>query len=444
MLRPLLRRAATAIATVLAAATLHAQVPFQSPQQPLPFRPDPLHQRGENVTISLLTMGNADDVASMFGHSAILVRDDVSGRDSVFGWGEYDLRAPHFIWHFVQGLLLYRMDGQPLINLLFYYQHYNRSVVSQELNLTAAQKDTLLRLIQINTEPQNVTYRYDYFVDNCATRPRDLLDRALGGQLRLGADSLTSRTYRWHTLRLMQSNIPLTLGVDIGLGRPADRPITRWEEMFLPKELHDWVATRQVRDSTGAMRPLVRSERVLFQAQREPEPSSPPPLGRWLWPIGIVIGLLFVLAGARTEQAAVRVAAALGAALWATVCGVLGVVLAFLWLGTDHRFAHYNENVLLFNPLWLPLVVLLPMFMLRGRPSRATTWLTYAVAALAVLALLMHAGVSRQSNLPIIGLALPVTLGVCYALVRCESVVSGVDRARILRAEPANTAERVR
>src|SRR5690348_6881901 len=105
MLRPL-RRGALALLALLTAAALHAQAPQQDLQR-LPFGPDPLHQRGENVTIWLLTMGTADDVAAMFGHSAILIRDNVSGRDTVFNWGEYDLRAPHFIWHFVQGLLLY-------------------------------------------------------------------------------------------------------------------------------------------------------------------------------------------------------------------------------------------------------------------------------------------------------------------------------------------------
>jgi hypothetical protein len=118
MLRPF-RRAALGLATLLAAGTVHAQAPLQVSRQ-LPFGPDPLHQRGENVTISLLTMGTAEDVPSMFGHTAILVRDNVSGRDSVFGWGEYDLHAPHFIWHFVQGLLLYRMDGQTMNTLLYY------------------------------------------------------------------------------------------------------------------------------------------------------------------------------------------------------------------------------------------------------------------------------------------------------------------------------------
>src|SRR5438270_11812329 len=320
MLRPL-RRAAVSLLT---ASTLYAQVPPVPlrPPVPPPAQPDPLHQSGQNVTISLLTMGHGNEVWELFGHTAIWIHDNVSNRDTVFNWGEFDQHAPHFILHFVQGLLLYRMGGQTLGDLMYVYQYLNRSVVQQELDLTAAQKDTLLRLIQINAEPQNREYRYDYFVDNCATRPRDLLDRTLGGQLRIGSDSLTPRSFRWHTLRLMRNDKPLVLGVDVGLGRPSDAPITRWQEMFLPKELHDWVATRTIRDSSGATRALVKRERVLFQARRAPEPSSPPELGRWLWPIGIVIGLVFAWACRGRPQRRAGLTAAVMTGVWAAVCGI--------------------------------------------------------------------------------------------------------------------------
>jgi hypothetical protein len=410
---------------LLTASALHAQVSLRPPVPlvPPPAQPDPLHQTGQNVTISLLTMGHGNEVWELFGHTAIWIHDDVTHRDTVFNWGEFDQHAPHFILHFVQGLLLYRMGGQTLGDLMYVYQYLNRSVVQQELDLTDAQKDTLLQLIRVNAEPQNLEYRYDYFVDNCATRPRDLLDRALGGQLRIGADSLTPRSYRWHTLRLMRNDKPLVLGVDIGLGRPSDVPITRWQEMFLPKELHDWVATRTIRDSSGAVRPLVKRERVLFQPRRAPEPTSPPPLGRWLWPIGIVIGLLFGWAcGERARRTARVTAAVMTAAVmtgvWAAVCGILGVVLAYLWFGTDHRFAHSNENLLLFNPLWLALAVLLPMYVVRDRFRRVTMWLLSATAVLALLALVIHAGLSRQDNLPLVGLALPAAIAMRHALFR--------------------------
>src|SRR5689334_12000370 len=162
------------------ATTLSAQVVARGVPTPT-SGPDPLHQSGQNVTVSLLTMGNGSEVWEMFGHTAILLHDNVTNRDTVFNWGVFDSHQPHFIPHFLQGLMLYQMGGQTLPDLLYQYQYFNRSVVSQELDLTTAQKDSLLHLIQINARPENVQYRYDYFVDNCSTRPRDLLDLVLGG-----------------------------------------------------------------------------------------------------------------------------------------------------------------------------------------------------------------------------------------------------------------------
>jgi hypothetical protein len=381
---------------------------------------DALHAPGSDVTAFLLTVGNGSQVWELFGHTAIWIHDNRTMRDSVFNWGEFDMRAPHFILHFVQGLMLYQMGGQSLPDVLYASRYFNRTVWSQELALSAAQKDTLLAIIRENSRPENVHYRYDYFVDNCATRPRDILNRVLGGQLRVGADSVTTHSYRWHTLRLMQGNLPLAVGVDIGLGEPADRPITRWQEMFLPRALHDWVATRQVPDSTGALVPLVREERVLFQATRPPEPAAPPNYA-WLWIVGIGVAVVLGVLGMRATRghgrAAVRGAAAALLGLWSLACGVLGVLLVILWTATDHRFAYSNENLLLFNPIWLGLAVLLPMWVLRGRLPRTTRVVGYALAGLACLAALAHVvGLSRQHNGALIGLALPPALAIAALL----------------------------
>ena len=50
-----------------AATTLSAQVAPRQAASPIP--PDPLHQAGRNVTVSLLTMGNGDQVWELFGHT---------------------------------------------------------------------------------------------------------------------------------------------------------------------------------------------------------------------------------------------------------------------------------------------------------------------------------------------------------------------------------------
>jgi hypothetical protein len=377
-----------------------------------------LYSPGREVTVSLLTVGDGDRLWEMFGHAAIRIHNDATGRDTVFNWGAFDFSQPNFLPHFLRGLNLYQMAGGTMAETVQGARRRNRTIVSQELDLTAAQKDSLLAMIRINARPENLSYRYDYFRENCATRPRDMLDRLLGGGLHDHSKQVTDHSYRWHALKHMQSNTLLAIGVDIGLGTLADRPTTKWEEMFLPHELHDVVATMQVRDSTGAARPLVRGERVLFQSTRPPEPQSPPNLVPLLLTIGLVLGGVFLFVAARAEEGgtAIRVTTAVLFAAWSFIAGLLGVLLVLLWVATDHVFAYNNVNLLLFNPLWLALVVLVPLRFRSGRAARATSVVTMTLAVASAAALLAHVvGLSSQSNLAIVALALPPAVALAIA-----------------------------
>jgi hypothetical protein len=222
----------------------------------------------------------------------------------------------------------------------------------------------------------------------------------------------------------MQDDRPIALGVDIGLGRPADHDLTKWETMFLPRQLHDFVATLQVRDSTGAMHPLVKQETMLFRAERPPEPDAPPRLLPWLTGAGFIVGILFAWLGTAAMDGGrgARIAAATLIGVWAFAAGLLGVVLTLLWTVTDHVFAHANENLLLFNPLWLVLAVVAIAALARGQAGPwFRTWAT-GLAAIATLALVAHVvRVSGQQNLAVIGLALPPALAIAWVATRRRS-----------------------
>lgn len=439
MLRSLLR----AGLALTIAASLRAQQPV--PPTVSQVQPDPLHQSGRNVTVYLLTMGNGEQLWELFGHNAIWIHDNVTSRDTVFNWGVFSFRQPHFLLRFLKGTMLYAMGGDSLEGILLEYgpQYWNRSVVAQELDLSSAQKDTILAAIRWNAQPENVNYRYDYYRDNCSTRVRDLLDRALGGAISAQARGLTGTTYRWHTLRLMQGIVPIVIGVDIGLGRPADVDLSKWQEMFLPKKLHDFVAKVRVIDSAGTMHPLVRGERVLYQATgRGPEPDAPPQLGVWLLLGGMVVAALVVWAGlaASSGTRLARGAVAAVTAIWSLLAGLLGVILTLLWTVTDHVFAHANENLLLFNPVWLVMVVLLPLYLWSGRAERLTRSASVGLMVLPVVALAMHAtGLSAQDNLAVIGLALPPALAIAIVTARPRAATRAKPRQPLrMRSSPSS------
>ncbi len=421
MLRALWRSVAL---LVVVAAALSAQTRTPPPDRAAPSAADssidPLHQRGENVTISLLTMSTGERIWELFGHDAIWIHDNVTGRDTVFNWGVFSFQQQNFIVRFLQGRMLYAMGSDSLPWILIAYRYLNRTVLAQELDLTPAQRDAVLKRIQWYARPENVNYRYDYFLDNCATRVRDIIDEALGGQIRAQANELTGTTFRSHALRLMQGDRPLVVGVDIGLARPSDENLTKWRTMFLPMQLHDFVSTLEVRDSTGASRPLVRRESVLYQSTRPPEPSTPPRLWIWLLSLGVVIAGLFFWLGLRAMAGArwARRTSALTVGLWTLVLGLVGTVVALLWGVTDHSAAHNNENILLFNPLWLVLTVLAASALWTGRPSRWARITALGTAGLAVIALLMHVvRLSAQDNLALVGLILPPALAIVWLLI---------------------------
>jgi hypothetical protein len=191
--------------------------------------------------------------------------------------------------------------------------------------------------------------------------------------------------------------------------------------MFLPMRLRDYIRELRVEDGRGGSRPLVKNERMLLPTISHPEASAPPHWMATFVILGLVIAALFIVVGWRAARGSgpARFTAGTFFAVWSFGAGILGLILTLLWTVTDHMFAHRNENLLLFNPLWLILAVLVPMSAVKGRLSRATRWLTFVLAALAVIALLMHVlGISRESNGEVIAFCLPPALALAWAVHR--------------------------
>jgi hypothetical protein len=402
-----------------------AQVRPPSAQHAPGPRVSPSAEPGSELTVTLLTMGVGEQVWEQFGHNALwfhVERPAYMGGpvDVVYNWGIFDSSQPYFIPHFLQGRMLYSMGGYPYQETLIEYRQRDRAVWAQELDLTNAQKIALRDFVIWNSQPQNTYYRYDYFRDNCSTRVRDALDRVLGGVIRATySGQKTPYTYRSETLRLTKRGPLLATGIDIGLGRPADHQLSAYEDMFLPMRLRDDIRGLRVSDGNGGTHPLVKSERMLLGTVSHQEAEAPPHWTPLFLTIGVLLGMLFALVGWRAARgsAAARYAAGTLFALFSFVAGFLGIILTLLWTITDHTFAYRNENLLLFNPLWLALAVLAPMTAVKGRLSRATQWLTFLLAGLGVIALLLHLlRLSRESNGEIIALALPPMLALAWAV----------------------------
>ena len=438
-LRTLLRRVLPAAALALA-ALVPLELASQGPA-PAPSAPSAGAQPGSELGVFLLTMGQGDMVWERFGHDAILVHDPVAGTDQVYNYGMFDFRSPGYWQRFMKGNWIYQVGAVDLGRTLAEYQYLNRSVWAQELNLTPAQKRDVQAFLEWNVRPENREYLYDYYGDNCSTRIRDVIDRAAGGRLKAAtAGHPTGTTYRWHSERLVEGDRLVYFGLLGGLGPAADRPIDRWEEMFLPGKVREQVRRVQVPDGSGRMVPLVKAEVTLFAASgRAPEAAEPPFWLPWYLLAGLALGGALAGLGALARRsAAARVGLAALGGLWSLVGGVGGIVLLGLWTLTNHRIAYRNENLLQFDPLALGLVVLVPAVALGARwAARPARMLALAVAALSALGLVMQVlpGLD-QVNGTMIAFTLPAHLGLAWAMAR-----SGREPGTGDRGQPATAGK---
>jgi hypothetical protein len=361
------------------------------------------------LSVYLMTMGPGDAVWERFGHNAIGIRNAQTGDDRVYNWGMFSLDESGFILRFLRGRMRYWMASEDAALTAEVYRRYNRSVAIQDLNLTGAQKLRLYEFVQRNELPENRFYDYDYFRDNCSTRVRDALDMALGGVLnRRFSAQQTDLTYRDHARRLMQTDMWTYTGIDIGLGRPTDRRISAWEEMFVPMSLQRLVREARVRSASGAEVPLVTTERLIFEAQRPPVPERPEPRLLYYLLAGLLLAALLV-ACALTRAAPL---ATVISVIWCLATGIIGTLLVFLWAASDHVAAHQNANVLPLNPAWLVLA-----WLAVARSGRARG-LAAVLAGAAFAALLLWLLPNQQDTSRVLALVLPVHAATTFAFAR--------------------------
>jgi len=368
---------------------------------------------GDSLDVALLTIGPGAEVWEKFGHNAIVIVDRSTGRAMSYNYGMFDFRQEHFVLRFVQGRMWYSMRGREAQRDVDLYTRADRSVWLQQLAMTPAQKEALRDFLVWNDTDEHRDYHYDYYRDNCSTRVRDALDRALGGAIAARFDTaVTPSSYRWHTARLTSGSPLLYSGLMLGLGHPTDRLITAWERMFLPVHLMQDLRELTVPDSAGRPVPLVFAEQQVHQSTRYPEPAAPRRLVFPFLVVGLLLGSLLWITGSGGSRVGHRMFATLGV-LWSVVAGLGGVVLLGLWLLTDHVAARGNASVLLLSPLSLALVVLLPLAV-RGRAGagRAALGTALLVAALAGFSILTLAWPGlRQPNPELLALVLPLHAG---------------------------------
>jgi hypothetical protein len=295
--------------------------------------------------VSLITCGAGNDLYSTFGHTAIHIFNSKSGIDRMYNYGTFDFDTPNFYLKFAQGKLDYQLSVSTIDRFMRSYEYEGRWVYRQELNLTTADAEALYDFLENNALTENKGYRYDFFYDNCSTRPRDVFEKVLGERLKyVGVDRDTVATFREMIDLYLTNHHWSRLGIYLALGIPCDYKAGFREKMFLPDYLMAAFAEAQI-EIDGELHDLVKSEGIILP-ENEAMRSAPTAGITWIFWIFFGICLLANLLGNPDRLRWFDITIF-------TIAGVLGILVALLWFATDHSATKWNMNLLWALPSWL-------------------------------------------------------------------------------------------
>ena len=362
----------------------------------------------DSAKCSLLTCSAGEEIYSLFGHTALRYEDPARGIDVVFNYGMFSFRVPHFALRFALGETDYQLGVTEFSRFAAEYQWDERDVWQQTLNLTSREKQRLWEALTENYRPENRTYRYNFFYDNCATRPRDRIEACVDGRVEYAAAQDTTATVcTWRDLlhRYTEGHPWARFGIDLCIGSRADKPASYREQMFVPFYLQQYLRGACIVSEQGDRRPLVSEEVKVVDAAHTAQEESllPSPMQAALLLLTLVTGASIY--GVRSRKSLW----ALDGLLFGTA-GVAGCILAFLAACSQHPAVSPNWLLLILHPLHL---FCLPCVLIRVKKKRLSR---YMAANGVVLTLFIVLLAPIPQFIP--PAVLPLTL--CL-LVRCAS-----------------------
>ncbi len=301
------------------------------------------------LRVSLLTCSEGREIYELEGHTALRITHPLFG-DFVVNWGVFDFNSPGFVYRFVKGETDYMAAAIETGQFLDAYRRQGRTVREQVLNLDSIQSERLTGLVMNNLRPENRIYRYNYVLDNCATRPLALIERAIGDTVTLGRTPLEGRdgsTFR-NAMRHYHRNYPwYQFGIDTALGSGIDRPVTERETSFAPVALGHMLAS----SSLPSGEPLVISDSYIVGSE-DSASASAGPTPWYLTPLFWAVITLLLASWVSICQWRGRIRAARWYdTVFFSLCGVEGLVLTFLIFVSVHEATSPNWLYLWLNPL---------------------------------------------------------------------------------------------
>jgi hypothetical protein len=386
---------------------------------------------GQQIRVSLLTCAPGGEVYEQYGHTAIRIQDPSRQLDAVFNYGMFSFNTPHFVWRFIKGETDYQLGVMPYSYFEAEYATRGSSVYEQTLNLTPAEKLRLLDLLEDNYQPAHRTYRYNFLYDNCTTRARDMIEKAVDGRILYAETTGTAETdktdkadktdnadksgkedtsYR-DIIHEHTSRTPWTrFGIDCLLGAEADVPITQRQRQFAPFHLLRDLRQARVQRADSLPQPFVLTETKIVEAG---EPVTPADAEGWLsyqmsddegglTPAVAGVLLLMTVVAVAVCQVRQRRHIWLMDILLYALLGLAGIVVGLLFFASTHPTVGSNWLILLLNPI--PMLCL-PWTIYRVQ-KRRTDWFNRLYAAYLTLFIIFIPLIPQKFDVTVVTLAL--------------------------------------
>lgn len=307
----------------------------------------------QDTVVSFVNFYPGSDIYELEGHSAL--RIDMPAGDFAISYGTYNFDQPNFVYRFVKGETDYWVTAVPWQYMDNAYRKAGRRIVEHRIAMTPLQKQRLLELVNDNLRPENRTYRYNYVKDNCATRPLQILQLAMGDSIILdnAPDEIAGcETFR-DIMRHYHVNYPwYQFGIDLALGSGIDYKLNEREKAFAPV-----VLDRQLPGATAGGRQLVESTTVINDVSADGAVCPPTPYLLSPLFISIIILAITTIISARDIRRH-RISRWFDSALFG-VFGLAGCVISFLVFISVHEAT--SPNILL---LWLNPLCFIPAFLI--------------------------------------------------------------------------------
>jgi hypothetical protein len=308
----------------------------------------------EYLTIKVVEIGPGNDFFSWWGHLAIMVDNELTGKSLCYDFGVFSFDDPHLIRNFLKGDLNYKIMVSSAQDDLEWYIQNNCDITLYTLNLDNGQKEQIASALNRNVLPENRNYFYKIFTDNCVTKAVVIIDEALNGKFIGKYKNEKGRfTLREHAGRYLYRSVIMYVVLNFIMGEEIDKPVSRYEEMYLPSEFAAALVDFAYTDTNGTIQPLVSGvEKINVSIGRPVVLPGPPHDKLYAFLAGMtgaVVFMVLIIFAKKNRGAHIifYIAQSLMALYWA----VMGTVLFCVMFFSHHTYTYNNLNIIYANPL---------------------------------------------------------------------------------------------